>query len=266
MKKLILLVCITVALILVGSVVAQRNTVRPGSVPGREAAPKDIFLVEGEITSLSLGIAQGSPSIVINDQDTIVLGSYNYLSEAGFGVESGDVISAQVFESIVHDGLLVAVSISSPSGTIQIRDEFGQPLWKRSSGRRLAPRGGRMGGAACEGTGANIEASETWTDSAVSMNAGLGNRYPTIILASGRVLIVGPNRLWAETGFQVNEGEGITVTAFPSSGDPNVWVAMKVVNSSGDELILRDDTGLPSTGTGWESKRQGKGNKQGGQR
>ena len=114
MKKL--LTAITLATLLFAGVWAQnRGAGNAGARQGTQSAvPKTLSTLNGTVASVDLGIAQGSPSIVVDDAQ-ILLAPYFYLEAIGFSVEVGDEVEVIVFPSLVYDDLLVAVSINNIS-------------------------------------------------------------------------------------------------------------------------------------------------------
>lgn len=210
--------------------------------------------VKGQVEAVSLGIAQGSPSIVVNGS-RIVLGPYAYLDALGFAVEVGDQVVADAFASLLYDNLLVAVSVENLTGgtSIQLRDEYGRPLWTAGYGGRGDRHASADGRGPCGGV-PNVAAAREFNGTVAEISAGAGRRHPEITLGDGTVFAVGPYRVWLESGFSLAAGDTVSILAFPCSVEEGKWVVMSIAKpATGEELILRDDTGIPVRGTGWRS-------------
>lgn len=227
-----------------------------GQPSGQPAASKDIFTVEGLVTEVSLGIGQGSPAIVVGQQ-RVVLGPYRFLEAAGFSVEVGDSVSAQVFESLVYEGLLIAVQVENRTRdlAIDLRDASGDPLWTSARGyrgQRSTSEGGRSRSNACPGP-LDLSAALSITGKVQAVTGGAGQRNPEIILEDGTVLAAGPYRVWLEGSFTLAEGETATFTAVPCAGAEGKLVILSIEKPNGEKLVLRDDTGIPVSGRGWRA-------------
>ncbi len=226
-----------------------------GGGPGQGTpTAKTIVTIEGPVEAVSLGIAQGSPSIVVNGTQ-IVLGPYSYIDAMGFAIEAGDQVRVEAFASLLYNDLLVAVSVENLTrGTsIQLRDEFGRPLWWSARGGRAGRMGSSDRPGPCGGA-PNVAAAQEFTGTVAEVSAGLGRRHPEISLTDGTVFAAGPYRLWAESEFSLAAGDAVTIVAFPCSLQDGKWVVMSIAKpATGEELILRDDTGIPVRGSGWRS-------------
>lgn len=224
-----------------------------GSNQGSPGA-KTLVTVKGQVEAVSLGIAQGSPSIVVNGS-RIVLGPYSYLDALGFAIEVGDDVTVDAFASLLYDNLLVAVSVENlTSGTaIQLRDESGRPVWTATRGGGGGRQAAMGGWGPCGGL-PNVAAAQEFSGTVAEVSAGAGRRHPEITLGDGTVFAAGPYRVWLETGFSLAVGDTVSIVAFPCSVEDGKWVVMRIVKLvTGEELILRDDTGIPVRGTGWRS-------------
>lgn len=246
MKKISIVVLIAVLALSAGFVLAQGNkgsnaqNGKPDSAPSIPVV-KDVFEVSGAVESVSLGIGQGSPSIIVNGMH-LILGPYFYLENAGFECEEGDEVTALVFESLVYENTWVVVEIynSNKETSIVLRDESGNPLWTRNGPKNNGGKG------SCAGPAINLESAEILQGSISAINAELGQRNPTVLLGADQVVIVGPLHVWLDGEFELLVGDSVEILAFPSNSVPGTWVAVKIDNlTTGETLVLRDDTGVP---------------------
>ncbi|GAB4234454.1 MAG: hypothetical protein Kow00109_07450 [Acidobacteriota bacterium] len=233
-----------------GYVASQRGPAPRNPAGGGAALAKEIFTVEGQVTAVDLGLAQGQPAIQVDGQ-TIVLGPYHQLQAAGFAVAVGDQVRAEVFRSIIDESRLVAVSIDNltTGQSLQLRDEYGRPLTRSARGGGAFGARGGQGAGPCGGT-PQVELAREISGTVASVTAEPGRRGPEVVLADGTVLAAGPYRLWAEAGFTLQPGDTVSVTAFPCSTQDGRWVIMSIEKSTGEKLILRDDDGRPLVGQG----------------
>lgn len=250
-----------IGILFLGMVAAQgKGQSGPSGNRGLQSpVTKQIFEVTGIVDSVHLGFGQGSPAMEIDSSGTIhaiVLAPYSYLSEQGFELEAGDEVTALVFQSLVYPDWLVAVEVENHTKEVSVamRDESGIPLWRSSRvGRRQGS--GTQGLRQCDGTGPNVESAQFLNGEVADIDSQLGQQNPSIVLVSGETIMVGPYRVWQETGFELEVGQSVSVYAFPSFSNPGLWVAISIENlNTSETLVLRDDTGIPVTGKGWPSK------------
>ena len=101
----------------------------PSTPPPLADAPK--VELKGTIERVQIVRGQGMPSLELKtEQGTkrVLLGSMRYLMEQNFNPKAGS-------EAVVHgfdlDGMVIAQSVEIPKDKIriQLRDEYGRPMW-----------------------------------------------------------------------------------------------------------------------------------------
>ena len=136
-------------ILLIGSaltLVAQSNrgTERPNAVP-KVAIP-----FSGEIQAVNLEIGSGQPSITIA-AGAIQLAPYYVLQQSELLLDIGVFVEGECFESLSNPGTFLAFWISTgDENQLDLRDEFGRPLWAVTRGfGRGGGNGPRMGRGPC---------------------------------------------------------------------------------------------------------------------
>jgi hypothetical protein len=242
-------------ILLTGSVftlVAQpnRGADRPNTVE-KVASP-----FSGKIQAVNLEIGSGQPSIMIA-AGTIQLGPYYFLQQSDLLLEIDTFVEGECFESLSNPGTFLAFWISNgdEENLLELRDEYGRPLWAGSRGfgrgRGNGPmNGGRMGRGFCGRSAQAIDVENVVTLEGEVSNLNLGRCFPSLELetAEGPVTVmVSPYRAWLDSDFTLNEGDLIEVVAFPSLQLKNTFVAKNIVK--GEETFeFRGEDGLPLQG------------------
>jgi hypothetical protein len=124
---------------------------RAGGAPFRGQGPcpqsfnaEEVVILTGLVAEAQ-GLTPGGrfPSVKLNTGETIMVGPYRVLADAGFEMKQGDAILVRAFPSVRNPGAFIALSIENQtSGTsVVLRGEDGFPA---AGARGQGRRGGRF--------------------------------------------------------------------------------------------------------------------------
>ncbi len=209
-------------------------------VDGTPVSPEDVAILTGTVESTDMGEGLKVPTFTLALEEatasvTIVTGPYYLLLETGFSVAAGDLVEVQAFPCAKYDDTYVAITVTKNPGTeeaevLQLRDEDGTPLWGQHRPGDGNPLGERDL-AAFEGT---------VTSADLSPEEG----HATFVLDEEVTFIV-PRYALIENEIAINEGDAITVVAFPSGRLEDAFIAVEVTLANGETIVLIDPEDRP---------------------
>jgi hypothetical protein len=200
--------------------------------------------IEGTIASINLGVGLRYPSIGINGL-VIRVAPLWYLLENDFELVVGEqvrivaAVSTQAGDPYLH---AVSVIRLRNSVALTLRSDAGFPLWSQG-GRNNQPIAPPRRGT-CGLPATTVTVSGTVED----VSLGLGIQHPTLTLLtqSGSLLTfkLGPERVLLASDVELIPGAQLTIE-YVSSACADELIVLRIVDTDGDVLILRDSNAVP---------------------
>lgn len=219
----------------------------PGMTPGQGMGNHSSNLnlaaqvtIEGPISALSLAYGAQYPSITVN-QKLIKVAPVWFLLDNGIELALNDKVKVTAApSSLSGDTALYALSITKGTKSLTLRDSLGVPLWTGKGAGQAAPHSGDP----C----LDLANTKTAKGTIVSVEAGLGIQYPTLVLklADSTLLTfkLGPERLLLAADFELKAGDAISVT-YATCTENDELVVLSLTNAAGVTITLRDGDGWP---------------------
>jgi hypothetical protein len=217
---------------------------------------ENVLTFTGTVTATNMSPGQRHPSFkmetVERGEVTILAGPYWLVASDDLALKEGSRLTVKAFASLQVEGTYAAVEIRNDETGVAVNllSQRGAGLMRGGGfGLQAARRGGGAGPVAFDPAQVVVL---TGTVKNVKMDYGKGSPGFILETAQGPVTVTaGPYRVLARSGFQISEGETMTVTAFPCLQGQGAYAAMKLVKQATSETLeLRGEDGWPVGGFG----------------
>lgn len=208
-------------------------------------------VIEGEITSVSIGAGIEYPSVTVDDK-VIKLAPVWYLLDHDFELAAGDEVKVTAVHCLCAEDTWYAMEITKAEVTLELRNSLGIPLWVRTLGGRGEAANGNRGSQAVRALPGGVcldpATAQSYEGTVVSVNAGVGIQQPTVVLktSEGKLVTIrlAPERVLLENDVELAEGAQVRIVAGVSTCT-EALVALELTTADGVTIRLRDDTGRP---------------------
>ncbi|MGQ9916707.1 MAG: hypothetical protein ACUVS7_04745 [Bryobacteraceae bacterium] len=208
-------------------------------------------VIEGEITSVSIGAGIEYPSITVDDK-AIKVAPVWYLLDRDFELAVGDQVKVKAVHCLCAEDTWYALEITKGEVTLELRDSLGIPLWVRMLGGRGEAANGNRGNQAVRALPGGVcldpATVQGYQGTVVNVNTGVGIQQPTMVLrtAEGKLVTIrlGPERVLLENDVELAAGAQVRIVAGVSTCT-EALVALELTTADGVTIRLRDDTGRP---------------------
>ena len=244
---------------------------------------ENVVTLTGKVTAVNVAPGQGMPSIAFQDATlgvvTIMVGPLRVLADSKFEFKVGQELQIKAFPDPRVTQAYVATEITDTTGAVVVlRDSSGMPhaggagmgrgmgsgmgpgaMAGQGSGRGAMGRGMMHGTGSMQGmqhalgcencAGVDLQGKKTLAGVVQSVNMSAGQGLPSFTLLAGNAavtIMAGPFRVLEQAGFQISQGDTLSVVAYPSLQHEGAFVAAEILNVKTNTVIkLRDENGRP---------------------